>query len=74
MTNREKWASHFKGYSERSESLRCAKMGDDFAQGIADAFKKENALKLIDSLETTNGALRRSIIMSDAIMSIGKET
>lgn len=36
-------------------------------------FEKENALKLIDCLETTNDTLRREIVMSDAIMSIGKE-
>ena len=37
-------------------------------------FEKENALKLIDCLETTNDTLRREIVMSDAIMYIGKET
>ena len=26
--------SHFKGYPERSESLRCAKMGSEFANGL----------------------------------------
>ena len=28
--------SHFKGYSERSESLRCAKMGSEFANGLVE--------------------------------------
>ena len=38
-----------------------------------DVFEKENALKLIDTLVSVNDTLRREIVMSDAIMSIGKE-
>ena len=38
-----------------------------------DAISEEDALKLIDSLVSINGTLKREIIMSDAIMSIGKE-
>lgn len=60
-------------HSERSESLRCAKMGSEFAQGIANVFEKENALKLIDRLEATNDTLKRTIVISDAIISIEKE-
>lgn len=40
---------------------------------IEDTISEENALKLIDSLVAINDTLRREIVMSDAIMSIGKE-
>ena len=32
--------SHFKGYAERSESLRCAKMGNEFANGLVKGLKE----------------------------------
>lgn len=32
--------SHFKGYLERSESLRCAKMGSEFANGLVKGLKE----------------------------------
>ena len=44
------------------------KMARDMAE-----VEKENALKLIDSLMLVNDTFRRELIMSDAIMSIGKE-
>lgn len=50
------------------------KMAKDMAEVEDAIFEKENALKLIDSLTSINGTLRREIVMSDAIMSIRKET
>ena len=32
--------SHFRGYHERSESLRCAKMGSEFANGLVEGLKE----------------------------------
>lgn len=64
---------------ETTEFIATPKFAEDFTKWLNkevedSVFEKENALKLIDTLEATNDTLRRTLVVSDAIRSIGKET
>lgn len=58
-------------YISRREGLEILRKS--FAEEAEDTISEEDALKFIDRLMLINDTLRREIVMSDAIMSIGKE-
>ena len=59
-------------YISRKDGLEILRKS--FTEEAEATISEEDALKFIDSLMSINGTLKRELIMSDAIMSIGKET